>query len=145
MKLGRWLGLAHRIGQAMVYYVIPKSGVPLVRSIVQPFSDEDKRNPAVTAEVADLDKSINRILKKDDDLNWNGEIPNRLLDKDDEDGLEAVEPDPVMPEADDYDEETLDKSLSARQCIATTTSVSSLQERGQSCNSLFCTARNLRM
>eukprot|EP00978_Attheya_sp_CCMP212_P037773 scaffold181272_cov24-Attheya_sp.AAC.1 len=71
----------------MVYYVIPKSGVPLVRSTVQPFSDEDKRNPVVTAEIADLDKSINRILKKDDDLNWNGEIPNRLLDEDDEDGF----------------------------------------------------------
>eukprot|EP00978_Attheya_sp_CCMP212_P042147 scaffold252254_cov45-Attheya_sp.AAC.1 len=115
MKLGRWVGVAHRIGQAMVYYVIPESGVPLVRSTVQPFSDEDKRNPAVTAEIVDLDKSINRILKKDDDLNWNGEIPNRLLDEDeDEDGFKAVEPDSVMPEADDYDEETLDKWLSAK-------------------------------
>eukprot|EP00978_Attheya_sp_CCMP212_P046328 scaffold385075_cov31-Attheya_sp.AAC.1 len=65
MKLGQWLGVAHRVGQAMVYYVIPKSGVHLVRSTVQPFSDEDKRNPAVTAEIADLDKSINCILKKD--------------------------------------------------------------------------------
>eukprot|EP00978_Attheya_sp_CCMP212_P043729 scaffold290394_cov57-Attheya_sp.AAC.1 len=101
----------------MVYYVIPKSGVPLVRSTVQPFSDkQDKRNSAVTAEVADLDKSINRILKKDDNLSWNGEIPNRLLDEDDEDedGFEAVEPDSVMPDADDYDEETLDKWLSAK-------------------------------
>eukprot|EP00978_Attheya_sp_CCMP212_P037837 scaffold181988_cov54-Attheya_sp.AAC.1 len=98
----------------MVYYVIHKSGVPLARSTVQPFSDEDKQNPAVTAEIADLDKSINRILKKDDNLNWNGKIPNRLLDEDDEDGFEAVEPDSVMPDADDYDEETLDKCLSAK-------------------------------
>eukprot|EP00978_Attheya_sp_CCMP212_P015785 scaffold40853_cov42-Attheya_sp.AAC.2 len=96
--------VAHWIGQAIVYYIIPKSGVPLVRSTVQLFLDEDKRNPAVTAEVADLDKSINRILKKDDDLNWNDEIPNQF---------EAVEPDSVMPDADDYDEETLDKWLSA--------------------------------
>jgi hypothetical protein len=49
MKLGPCLGKAHRIGQAIVYYVIPKSGVPLARSTVQPFLDEDKRNPAVTA------------------------------------------------------------------------------------------------
>eukprot|EP00978_Attheya_sp_CCMP212_P016516 scaffold43330_cov32-Attheya_sp.AAC.1 len=91
-----------------------KSGVPLARSTVQPFSDKDKRNPAVTVEIADLDKSINRSLKKDDDSNWNGEIPNRLLDEDDEDGFEAVERDSVMPEADDYDEETLDKWLSAK-------------------------------
>ena len=69
MKLGRWLGVAHQVGQAMVYYVIPKSGVPLARSTVQPFTDEDKRNPVVTAEVTDLDKSINHILKKDDNLN----------------------------------------------------------------------------
>eukprot|EP00978_Attheya_sp_CCMP212_P029188 scaffold103018_cov51-Attheya_sp.AAC.1 len=46
MKLGRRLGVAHRIGQAMVYYVIPKSRVPLARSTMQPFSDEDKRNTA---------------------------------------------------------------------------------------------------
>ncbi len=62
MKLGRWLGVAHRIGQAMVYYVIPKSGVPLARSTVQPFSDEDKRNPAVTAEVTDKASLVDCIL-----------------------------------------------------------------------------------
>jgi len=34
--LARWLGEAMNIGQAMCYYILPASGVPIVRSSVQP-------------------------------------------------------------------------------------------------------------
>lgn len=33
--LGRWIGVAHRIGQAMCYWILPKSGEPIARSTVQ--------------------------------------------------------------------------------------------------------------
>jgi hypothetical protein len=32
--LGCWLGIAHRVGQACCYYILPESGVPIVRSTV---------------------------------------------------------------------------------------------------------------
>jgi hypothetical protein len=41
-RLGRWLGEATLISQAMCYYVLPISGVPLARSSVQQVSEADK-------------------------------------------------------------------------------------------------------
>jgi len=34
-RLGHWLGVAHRVGQACCYYILPHSGHPIVRSTVQ--------------------------------------------------------------------------------------------------------------
>jgi hypothetical protein len=39
-KLGRWLGVAHRVGQALCYYVLPISAIPIVRSTIQPISQD---------------------------------------------------------------------------------------------------------
>ena len=35
LLMGRWLGVAHRIGQAMCYWILPQSGVPIARTTVQ--------------------------------------------------------------------------------------------------------------
>jgi len=40
-KLAKWLGVAHRIGQALCYYLLPESGRTIVRSTVQPLSQDD--------------------------------------------------------------------------------------------------------
>jgi hypothetical protein len=37
-KLGKWLGVAHRVGQALCYYILTRNGQPIVRSTVQPIS-----------------------------------------------------------------------------------------------------------
>jgi hypothetical protein len=45
--LGRWLGEATNVGQAMCYWVLPESGIPIARSTVQQISDEQKRTKEV--------------------------------------------------------------------------------------------------
>ena len=39
--LRRWLGVAHRVGQALCYWILPVSRVPIARSTVQPISKDD--------------------------------------------------------------------------------------------------------
>jgi hypothetical protein len=40
--IGRWLGEANNIGQAMCYFILPKSSIPITRSTVQAISEADK-------------------------------------------------------------------------------------------------------
>ncbi len=40
-KLGRWLGVAHRVGQALCYYVLPISAIPIICSTIQPVSRDE--------------------------------------------------------------------------------------------------------
>ena len=53
--LGRWLGVSHRIGQAMTYFVLPISGKPISRSTVKAVSD-------VYAPVTGIVKEVNDEL-----------------------------------------------------------------------------------
>jgi len=55
-KLGRWLGIAHNIGQAMCYFVLAESGTPLARSTVRPLT------PAELHDEADAIKAFDRSV-----------------------------------------------------------------------------------
>jgi len=57
-RLGYWLGEATHIGQSMCYYVMPMSGVPIVRSSVQPVSNADKMTDEVKQELKQLNQAI---------------------------------------------------------------------------------------
>ena len=56
--LGRWLGVAHRVGQALCYWVLPVSGVPIARSTVQPMSKDNLATKEVIDELASYNISI---------------------------------------------------------------------------------------
>ena len=47
--IGRWLGVAHRVGQAMCYWVLPRSCQVLARSTVQPMTADELANPEIIA------------------------------------------------------------------------------------------------
>jgi hypothetical protein len=54
-KLAKWLGVAHRVGQALCYYLLPPSGKPIVRSTVQPVSHDELKDPIVQKHIANLE------------------------------------------------------------------------------------------
>lgn len=39
--LGRWIGVAHHIGQVMCFWILPTSGVPIARTMTQPIPRQD--------------------------------------------------------------------------------------------------------
>ncbi|MGH3055661.1 MAG: hypothetical protein ACRDL7_11860, partial [Gaiellaceae bacterium] len=116
--MGRWLGVSHRIGQAMCYWVLPKSGIPISRSTVQAVSEQDSKQEDVRNQVQDFDNVIGE--KAGEDLSRNqaadlaSELLGRYLDVDnDTEVMEQVELDGNMPESDEYDTEAYDKYVTA--------------------------------
>ncbi len=58
-ELARWMGIAHRVGSDMCYWLMPVSGVPLVNSSVQHVTAEDLRNP----DIMQLINNVNRRIE----------------------------------------------------------------------------------
>ena len=118
--LRRWLGVAHRVGQALCYWIIPVSGVPIARSTVQPISKDDLARKEVIDELASYNMSIAVFFAKK-----NHKYPS--LDMEETQGLttdifnmecakhavDQYEPESSMPEAESYDKESFDRLLSA--------------------------------
>ena len=46
-KLGRWLGVAHRVGSALCYWILKENGEVLARTTVQHLTKEDSLRPEV--------------------------------------------------------------------------------------------------
>ena len=116
--LGRWLGVVHRVGQALCYWILPLSGVPIARSMVQPITKDDLAMKEVIDELALYDTSIAVFFAKK-----NHKYPT--LDMEETQGLtrdifnmeyakhtvDQYEPELSMPEVESYDKEGFDKLL----------------------------------
>jgi hypothetical protein len=109
-KIARSLGEAYDFGQSMCYWILPESGVPIVRSMIQSITTEKWATEEVQLELTSLDNSIKRKLGdpheddsvytydlNDPDVN-NDEIPEHITPE-----FSPVEPEASMPEADDWD------------------------------------------
>ena len=118
--LRRWLGVVHRVGQALCNWILPVSGVPIARLTVQPKSKDDLATKEVLDELASYNMSVAVFFAKK-----NHKYPT--LDMEETQGLATdifnmkcaehtvnqYEPESSMPEAESYDKESLDKLLSA--------------------------------
>jgi len=87
--IARWLGEAHNIGHAMCYYIIPKSGIPIVRSMVQHIEESLRMTEEVKQELQAFDQNKEEKhgtfdTTKQDDLPdyFKGAADNREIDDD---------------------------------------------------------------
>jgi hypothetical protein len=119
--LGRWLGIAHRIGSDMTYWIMTQSGNVIARSTVQHVTISDLTNPAVKEAMASFDTAVNQRL--DDENHINAEFGVFYFDDEEADD-EVPLPDPNIPTDDEYgnmiieprpdvDVETYDRYLNA--------------------------------
>jgi hypothetical protein len=108
--LGRWLGVAHRVGQALCYWVLTNTGQMIARTTVQALPKEELATVAVQNEIQEIGKLI---MAKLGDSFASSENPavNEYLQDIDDDVVEPAEPEAVMPEADTFD---IDSYLSAQ-------------------------------
>ncbi len=60
--LARWIGIAHRVGQVMCYWLLPKSGIPIARTTILAVKEEELGTTEVRGQLADYDEEINRKL-----------------------------------------------------------------------------------
>lgn len=127
-QLGRWLGVAHKVGQAMNYYIMKQNGEVIVRSTVSSVEADDIDTISFKERLSLLDEGIaskigdhrNAIIDRDereadpaDVYLWN--INDLDEDFDDESGHDDVDPDDKVKELDDVisegDLEMLDKFI----------------------------------
>ena len=71
-NIGRWLGVAHKVGQGMNYYIMTMSGRIQVRSTVSPVPADDSDVLSVKQQMQDLDNSIHSKI---------GDYRNAIIDK----------------------------------------------------------------
>ena len=109
-KLGKWIGVAHRVGQALCYYILPASARPIVRSTVQALTDDELLSESICEQIAVLDRSIHDVIARDGDTL--DQIPQDLQDED-YDVYDPMEPEADKPEADAFTPEMYDALISA--------------------------------
>ncbi len=61
-KIGRWLGVAHRIGQALCYFILSNKAQPIVRSTVQKISQDELQTESVKIKLNDYEEEVKNRL-----------------------------------------------------------------------------------
>jgi len=121
-RIGRWIGVAHNIGQALCFWILPKSGAPIARTTVKAITAAEMQTDVVKEELIAYDNMINRKLGdqsiSDSDLPFeigSADLQKALADADYEDDgkYDPQEPEAERPDLDDLSEEVLDNLLSA--------------------------------
>ena len=126
--LARWLGVSHRVGSGLCYWLVAESGRVISRTSVQHVVREDYLDPRTREDIERFDKEMQERL---DDTNFfTDEAGGAVFYLEDEDGNldehrgiqrgEAPADEEYgdmivdeVPEADDLDEEAIDKYLGA--------------------------------
>jgi len=118
--IARWIGVARNVGQAMCFWVLPASGIPIARSAVIAIEDVELRNPDIQTQLNEYDRIIEQKLGNDISLEEHlaflvgtDEFTQALEDLEIPEMYDPVDPEGEKPDIDDYDEETYDRFTSA--------------------------------
>jgi hypothetical protein len=101
------------VGQAMCYYILPSSGIPIVHSTIQPITKEEQMTDTVKQELVSLDEAIQNKLGKP---SQDEDVPNYFEHEQETPDHITPEFEPVeesMPEADEWDPDSFDKYILA--------------------------------
>jgi hypothetical protein len=67
--LGRWLGITHRVGSNMTYWIMTQSGRVIARSTVQHVTTSDLSNTAVQEAIENFNNAVNQRLAEENQVN----------------------------------------------------------------------------
>ena len=122
-RVGRWLGIAHRVGSDMTYWILTEAGTVIARSTVQHITVPDMATDAMKARVHTFDENL---LTRLNDENFQLDLPGHVFysQDDDDDSPFSVDNIPTASEygdmvqapkleADEIEYETFDPYLGA--------------------------------
>jgi hypothetical protein len=75
-SIGRWLGVSHRVGGLMSYWVLTIKGTVISHTTVQRVTNLEKETDEVKATVSEIDSEISCRFKEEEDLAYDGAKPN---------------------------------------------------------------------
>jgi hypothetical protein len=122
--IGRWLGVAHRIGQALCYWVLPPSGTPIARTTVQPITKDDLASAEIKILLQNYDAEI-AIKLGSTDVSADPKDLRLYLEDEDNDEIdnEPFEPEAQTPNVDNFEADTYDELLLAEPLLPRGTSL----------------------
>lgn len=117
-EIGRWLGVAHNVGHAMIYYILTKAGKVIARSTVAAIPQFELKNPELQQKCNEYDEAIKDLLKDERNMiapedHAGGNMPSDWEQLDPIDDPVFAEEfkmsisDDTIPEADDYTPDTI--------------------------------------
>ena len=113
-KVGRWVGVSHRVGGPLAYWILTGTGRVISRSTVQHFTEDDLKVEAKKKALDELDEGIKQYLDDDSHtITPSAENGFFATDLDDDPELAEMEEE-GMDEADDWTTEAFDTYLNAR-------------------------------
>jgi hypothetical protein len=77
-SLGRWLGVSHRVGNLMAYWVLPESGIPISVTTVQRLTRLEMQTDEWKARMADYECRLKERLGDETPLEVPNDIPDDL-------------------------------------------------------------------
>ncbi|GAX24495.1 hypothetical protein FisN_18Lu065 [Fistulifera solaris] len=77
-SLGRWLGVSHRVGNLMAYWVLPESGIPISVTTVQRLTRLEMQTDEWKARMADYECKLKERLGDETPLKVPNDIPDGL-------------------------------------------------------------------
>ena len=106
--IGRWLGVSHRVGGLMAYWVLTQTGAVISRTSVQNVTQLEKETDETKASLKEFDVEISRRFKEEEDLRYDGAKPNPedwseylAHDPDFQEEFDSIVNDKTVKEADD--------------------------------------------
>ncbi len=91
-SIGCWLGVSHRVGGLMLYWILTKNGTVQSRTTVQKITNLEKQTDEMKSAIQEFDTEISGQFKEEEDLNYDGAKPNP------EDWSEYLQHDPDFQE-----------------------------------------------
>ncbi len=112
---GFWLGVAHRVGQALCYWILTESSNVIACTTVQLVTPDELHSLLIQERIQEFDEKVRtklgHAMEITDDAHPKG---NTFLQDVDEGIFKPVEPEAKMSEADEFDADTYDKYLVAQ-------------------------------
>ena len=115
-KIGKWVGVSHRIGNALCYYILKDNGQVISRSTVQPIRREDI-DPQVntllttfTEKIEDKLSDVNYLVNSDGNLHYIDEVEDNQW--------EVFEGETEQPDIENDENEIFDNLIGAEVMLA---------------------------
>ena len=88
VQLGRWIGVSHRVGRLMSYWILPESGIPISATTVQRLTNDERSTDEVQRRMDEYEVSLKRVFETqsaDITSQLRDVETNKIIDHEDED------------------------------------------------------------
>lgn len=62
VEIARWLGVSHRVGRLMSYWILPESGIPISATTVQRITNDERSSEETKKRMHEYDERLKRVF-----------------------------------------------------------------------------------